>query len=266
MSPRLRVRLPGRQRPDAPPSKPVDPAPPLPSPVPDPRPLPLLHAAHPRQAVATALVLATAAALSGRATREVLLVLGTVLIGQALLGWHNDVVDRERDLRAQRPGKPVAAGRLDPGTVWFALTCAVLLLVPMSLSNGLTAGVAYLASVAIAVVGNVALRGGWLSWLPWAASFGLYPAFLSYGGWGGAATGRPPEISVTVLAALLGVCVHVLRALPGLVPDNREGLRHLPLRIALRTGAPRLLWLSIGATVVVSLALLIEAGRVGLGQ
>ena len=45
---------------------------------------------------------------------------------------------------------------------------------------------------------------------------------------------------MTVLAALLGVGVHVLRALPGLVADNEDGWRHLPLRLALRTGAPRL--------------------------
>jgi hypothetical protein len=62
------------------------------------------------------------------------------------------------------------------------------------------------------------------------------------------------------------VCVHVLRALPGLVVDNRQGMRHLPLRIALRIGAPRLLWISIALTAVVVVALLLEAARVGLGQ
>ena len=53
--------------------------------------------------------------------------------------------------------------------------------------------------------------------------------------------GDPPEISITVLAGALGVCVHFLRALPGLVADNRDGFRHLPLRVALKIGAPRLL-------------------------
>ena len=49
---------------------------------------------------------------------------------------------------------------------------------------------------------------------------------------------------MTVLAALLGVGMHFLTALPDLVEDNETGVRHLPLRIALRTGAPRLLWIS----------------------
>ena len=38
--------------------------------------------------------IAVAAALAGRPGREVGLVLATVLVGQAVLGWHNDLVDR----------------------------------------------------------------------------------------------------------------------------------------------------------------------------
>ena len=226
----------------------------------------LLRTAHPRQALLTALGVTVVAALAGRPARELGLVLATVLVGQAILGWHNDLVDRARDEANQRPGKPIAEGKLDPGTVWFALACALLLVVPLALSNGVTAGCAYLLALAIGLLGNVVLRRGLLSWVPWAASYALYPAFLSYGGWGGDHVGEPPEITVTVLAALLGVCVHVLRALPGLVADNREGQRHLPLRIALRTGAPRLLWLTIALTLLVVAGLAVEGTRVGLTQ
>ena len=54
----------------------------------------LVRAAHPRQAVATAALLATAAAASGRPLREVALVALTVLVGQAILGWGDDLTDR----------------------------------------------------------------------------------------------------------------------------------------------------------------------------
>jgi 4-hydroxybenzoate polyprenyltransferase len=229
-------------------------------------PLLLLRAAHPRQALLTAVAVAAAAALHGRVLREVLLVFATVLVGQAILGWHNDLVDRQRDEDHEREGKPVATGLLDPGTVWFSVACGVLLVVPLSVANGVTAGSAYLVALVIGLLGNVALRRGWLSWLPWALSYALYPAFVTYGGWGGEALGDPPELSVTILAGALGVCVHVLRALPGLVADNREGDRHLPLRIALRIGAPRLLWLMIGLTVLVVAALAVAGTRVGLAQ
>jgi 4-hydroxybenzoate polyprenyltransferase len=71
---------------------------------------------------------------------------------------------------------------------------------------------------------------------------------------------------MTVLAALLGIGIHFLNTLPDLVQDNETGMRHLPLRIALRTGAPRLLWISLAYTVVVAVALVVAAFTVGLRQ
>ncbi|MBI2245347.1 MAG: hypothetical protein HYU55_15910 [Nocardioides sp.] len=226
----------------------------------------LLRAAHPRQALLTATGLAVAAALSGRAGREVGLVFATVLVGQAVLGWHNDLVDRGRDERRLPSGKPIADGYLDPGTVWFTLICGVLLLVPLAISHGVTAGSVYLATVAVGLVGNVVLRRSWFSWAPWAVAYAGYPAFLSYGGWGGAAVGEPPQVAMVVLAAALGLGVHVLCALPGLVADHEDGLRHLPLRVALRIGATRLLVLALAWTVLAVAGLLVVGNSVGLSR
>jgi 4-hydroxybenzoate polyprenyltransferase len=229
-------------------------------------PLLLVRAAHPRLALVSALGLAGAAALSGRTPREVALVLATVLVGQAVLGWHNDLVDRRRDRADERADKPVAQGRLDPGDLAFALACAVLVVVPLAVANGLWAGGAYLGTVALGMLGNLLLRHTWFSWWSWAAAYALYPAFLAYGGWAGEGRTSPPEIVVTVLAAALGVCVHVLVALPGLVLDNEAGRRHLPLRIGLRIGAPRLLWSTLALTVLVLAGLLAAGAQVGLRQ
>jgi 4-hydroxybenzoate polyprenyltransferase len=226
----------------------------------------LVRAAHPLHALVTALVLGGAALATGRPVREAGLVVATVLVGQAVVGWHNDLVDRERDAAHDRPGKPLAAGALDPGTVWFALACGVLLLVPLALGSGVTAGCAYLLSVAVALAGNLVLRRSAFSWLPWAASFGLLPAFLSYGGWGGQAEGEPPTVLVTAIAALLGIAVHFLLALPDLVEDDADGMRHLPLRVALRTGAPRLLWITVAVTALLGVSLVVALATVGLRQ
>lgn len=225
----------------------------------------LVRAAHARLALLTAVGVAVAAALSGRALREVLLVLGTVLVGQCILGWVNDVVDRKRDAAHDRD-KPVAAGRLDPGTATFAAACGVLLVVPLSVAAGTWAGLSFLGYVAVGLLGNVVLRRGWLSWVTWAVSYALLPAYLAYGGWNGDGTTTPPEIGLTVLAAALGVCVHFLTALPGLVADHQDGFKHLPLRVALRLGAPRLLWVSIAATVVVLAAMAVVGTQTGLRQ
>jgi hypothetical protein len=230
-------------------------------------PLLVIRAAHPRQAVVTAIAMGAAAALAGRPSREFLLVIGTVLVGQACLGWFNDLVDRRRDARHHATGKPVADGRLDPGTVWFVLTVGVFVVVPLSVANGVYAGAAYLISLGVAVLGTwIWVRKGFFSWVPWAASFGLMPAFLSYGGWGGQDNGSPPEILVTVLAAALGIGVHFLRALWGLVPDHADGWTYLPLKLGVRLGASRLLWVSSVYTVGVAVALAFAATSVGLAQ
>jgi 4-hydroxybenzoate polyprenyltransferase len=231
-----------------------------------PAPVQLVRAAHPRRALVTAAAMAVAAAVSGRPGREVALVLVTVLVGQAVLGWDNDLVDEADDRAADRTDKPLVTGSLDRGTVWFALSCAVLLVVPLSLSSGFRAGAAYLLSLVVGVLGNRWLRRGLLSWLPWAMSFALYPAYLSYGGWGGGEHGSPPTYAMTAAAALLGVGVHVLTSLPGLVADNDAGRRHLPLRLGLRLGAPRLLVLSM-AWCVLAVGLILVVGRtVGLSH
>ncbi len=224
----------------------------------------LLRAAHPRQALLTALGLSIAAGGSGRPPREVALVLATVLVGQAVLGWDNDLVDEEADRAAVRTDKPLATGLLERGTVAFALACAVLLLVPLALSSGITAGLAYLLSVGVGLAGNRWLRGGMLSWLPWAVSFALYPAYLSYGGWGGGAHGNAPTVAMTAVAAVLGVGVHVLTSVPGLVDDHEAGRRHLPLRLALLIGAPRLRVLAIACCAVVCGVAVLVGSTVGL--
>lgn len=230
-------------------------------------PLLLIRAAHPRQALVTAVGMAIAAALAGRPSREVLLILGTVLVGQVILGWFNDLVDRERDARHRRTGKPLADGRLDPGTVWFCLALAIFLVVPLSIANGKYAGTAYLVSLAIGLAGQwVWLRKGFFSWVPWAASFALYPAFLSYGGWGGEVKGAPPELLMTGLAALLGIGVHLLTALWGLVADNEDHWTYLPLKLGLRIGASRLLWVAGTYTALVLVGLAFAGTYVGLAQ
>jgi 4-hydroxybenzoate polyprenyltransferase len=230
-------------------------------------PVVLARAAHPRQALLTTVVLTGAAAMAGRSLEEVGLVAATVLIGQVILGWHNDVVDAQRDREHARPDKPVALEHVDRGTVTFAIAVAVLAVVPLSIANGMEAGLTHLGILAVAMLTNAGvLRRSRFSYLPWMVTFGLFPAFLSYGGWAGVGAGGPPTIALTLLAALLGIGVHVLRSLPGLVDDNKDGLRTFPLRIALKTGAPRLLLFAGAYTAAVSVGILIAALGVGLVQ
>jgi 4-hydroxybenzoate polyprenyltransferase len=226
----------------------------------------LLLSCHPLPTAAMTVGMTAAAALSGRSGTECLLVAATVLSGQLTIGWINDVVDRDRDRAAGRRDKPVAMGWVEPGTVSFATACVVLVLVPLSFANGTAAGLAHLGYVLGAWLYNLYFKQNVLSWLPYAVSFGLLPAFLSYGGLGLGLHGAPPTIAMTVFVALLGVGVHFLNTLPDLVEDREAGMRHLPLRVALRIGARRLLAVSTAFTAVMALAVVVTALTAGLRQ
>jgi 4-hydroxybenzoate polyprenyltransferase len=228
--------------------------------------LSLLLSCHPLPALAMTVALTLAAALSGRTGGECLLVAATVLTGQFTIGWINDVVDADRDRRAGRHDKPVAMGWIDPRTVNVATACMVLLVVPLSLANGTASGLAHLGAVLSAWAYNLYLKRTLFSWLPYVVSFGLLPAFLSYGGHGLGMHGAPPTVAMTVTAALLGIGIHFLNVLPDLVEDDENGIRHLPLLIALRIGAPRLLWISGVFTALAAAGLVIAALTVGLRQ
>lgn len=226
----------------------------------------LVRAGHPGESLLIAAGVTVAAVLSGRPSREVALVFATVLLGRLTAGWLNDAADRRRDAAAGRRDKPVAEGWLDGGTVTFTVACATCVLVPLSISNGTAAGVAHLASVLAAWLYCTRIKTTPLSFVPWAVSFALLPAFLSYGGWGGGMHGGPPTIAMTVLAGLLGIGVHVLLSLRDLVPDNKIGLRTFPLVVALRTGATKLLVAASVWTVGVLVAMSVAGASSGLVQ
>ncbi|MEP7091988.1 MAG: UbiA family prenyltransferase [Nocardioidaceae bacterium] len=226
----------------------------------------LLLSCHPLPALAMTAALTVCAALTGRSGPECLLVAATILSGQLTVGWVNDLVDRDRDRTAGRRDKPVALGWIAPGTVRLATFCLLLLVVPLSLANGTEAGIAHLAAVLSAWMYNLTFKRTALSWLPYAVSFGLLPAFLSYGGLGLGLHGGPPTLTMTVLAALLGIGIHFLNALPDIVEDEETGVRHLPLRIAAQVGAPRLLLASTGFTAIVAVGMVIAGLSIGVRQ
>jgi len=223
----------------------------------------LLRAAHPRQALAFAVAIGTLVALTGRPLREIAVSAGTVLVAQLVMGLLNDLLDVDRDRMGGAKNKPIADGLIPTGNASFAIAVLLLLVIPLSLQNGTEAGVYALATLAVGFVHNRWLHTTPLSWVGWSATFALLTFFVTFGGWGHDADGSAPLTTFVVLCAVLGFCVHFLTSLPDLVVDNQAGTRHLPLRIALRTGAPRLMVISIVATVLVVGAIVWTTAQAG---
>jgi 4-hydroxybenzoate polyprenyltransferase len=215
----------------------------------------ILRAVHPRQAVAFAVVVGALVALMGRPAREVLVAAVAVLIAQLVMGLVNDVVDVEADRRSGAAGKPLAEGIVPLGNATFLIAALLLLVLPLSLQNGTAAGLVLLSTLVVGAVHNKWLHGTALSWVGWSATFALLTYFVTLGGWGRDADGSAPFTSFVILCAVLGFLVHFLTSLPDLVTDNLSGVRHLPLLVALRTGAPRLFAVTLVATVAVVVAI-----------
>ena len=222
-----------------------------------------MRAVHPRQALAFAVVVGTLVALTGRPAREIVVSAVTVLVAQLIMGLVNDVLDVDRDRMGGAKGKPIAEGIIPAGNASFAVAVLLLLVIPLSLQNGTEAGLYVLATLVVGFVHNRWLHTTPLSWVGWSATFALLTFFVTYGGWGREADGSSPLTTFVVLCALLGFCVHFLTSLPDLVVDNQAGTRHLPLRVALRTGAPRLMVIAGVATLLVLVAIVWTTAQAG---
>lgn len=226
----------------------------------------LVRSAHPKQAVFLAAVLGVLAAIDGRPEREYLLTGAAVLAVQLSLGLSNDLCDQRHDYRAQTVGKPIASGTLPATRASYWMYVLILLAVPLSMYSGTAAGLALIATLPIGWVHNRWLHRTAFSWLGWTLTFALLPAFLAYGGWGKGVHGNPPTYAVTGAAAAVGFCLHFVTTLGDLVDDNKSGARNLPLRLALRIGAPRLLVLTILLTAAAVAGLAMATLTIGLRQ
>lgn len=226
----------------------------------------IIRCTHPKQALFLATLIGVLAAADGRPAREFLSAAAAVLLVQLSLGLSNDLSDHAHDYRAQTPKKPIAGGRVDPGTASYLLMVLALLAVPLSAQNGAVAGAALLITLPIGWIHNRWLHRTAFSFVGWTATAALYPAFLAYGGWAGTVHGSAPTWGITIAAAAVGFCAHLATTLGDLVDDNKSGALNLPLRLALRMGAPRLLYITLVLSAAAVAALVVAGLTLGLRQ
>jgi 4-hydroxybenzoate polyprenyltransferase len=226
----------------------------------------LIRCSHPKQALFLASTIGVLAAVDGRPPREFLSAAAAVLAVQLALGLSNDVNDQAHDYRAQTTGKPIAQGTVAAASASYWMMVLVLLAVPLSVQNGGVAGLALLATLPIGWIHNRWLHRTGFSFVGWTLTAALLPAFLAYGGWAGGMHGSAPTWTITAAAAAVGFCAHFVTSLGDLVDDNKSGARTLPLLIALKVGAPRLLLLTIALSALSVAGLVIAGLTVGLRQ
>ncbi|MGU3438381.1 UbiA family prenyltransferase [Actinomycetes bacterium M1A6_2h] len=206
----------------------------------------LVRSAHPLPGIAvTALTAVLAVGVGGFGWRLLPIVVA-VFSGQMVVGWTNDLVDRERDAQTHRSDKPIAMGTIRPVLVerWAATTFAVCVIA--SLACGWIPGLLHLVfGVGAAVAYNVVLKATAASWLPYTIAFGTLPIVVHLSVEPGA---LPPTWMIAV-GGLLGFGAHLVNVLPDLADDDATGVRGFPHRLPRRAVAP----IAAGALVVATL-------------
>jgi 4-hydroxybenzoate polyprenyltransferase len=210
----------------------------------------LLRCTHPGPSLAVTAI-ATALALAvGRGWSGAVVVAVSVGLGQLCIGATNDLLDADRDRRAGRTDKPLAAGLVSPDAVrGLAVTAGVLGTV-----SSLVAGLAAAAATAVVLAGGLCYDAGikrtWWSWFPFAVAFGMLPAVATLG-----LPGAPwPTPWAVAVGALLGVAAHFTNALPDLDADRESGVVGLPHRLGPRVTAATAWALLVAAALVLVLA------------
>lgn len=195
--------------------------------------LPLLRCSHPGPTLAVTGLTTLLGVAAGLDPRKVATSAAAVFLGQLSIGWGNDLVDAARDQQVGRVDKPVSSGQIGAPVVAGALGVALAGCSVMSARLGARAAFAHLGlGVAPAHAYNLGLKGTVWSWAPYAVAFGALPSVVSQ------ATEVPQwsPVWITVPAAAIGVCAHVLNALPDLAQDDATGVRGLPHRLGARRG------------------------------
>lgn len=208
----------------------------------------LVVASHAGPTAVVSLLAVALAAGVGESLARVLLVGMAVLAGQLSVGWSNDWLDASRDRINHRMDKPTVAGAISTTILRRAALLSFGACVVLSFACGWWAGAIHIAAVISAWGYNLWAKRTIWSWVPYAVSFGLLPAFVVAAG----GDGRGIAPWAVVAAALLGIGAHVANVLPDLEEDSRTGIRGMPHRLG-RLGssllAPAVL---VAATLVIA--------------
>ncbi|HEY9311507.1 UbiA family prenyltransferase [Williamsia sp.] len=235
----------------------------------------LVVAGHAIPAVAVTVLTAAVGVTVELDPRSIAVLMVAVFSGQLVVGWTNDLIDRERDRQVGRTDKPLATGDLSPKTAVEAVALAGIVCVAASFACGLPAALVHLLlGVGSALAYNTGLKSTVLSWLPYFVAFGSLPVVVTL-------TADPshlPPAWMIAVSGLLGTGAHLLNVMPDLADDAATGVRGLPHLLGARrlpyvagvllVGASaiavlansQLLWMWAGLVVVIVIALVTMRG------
>jgi 4-hydroxybenzoate polyprenyltransferase len=148
----------------------------------------------------------------------------TVLSGQLVVGWSNDLLDLHQDQRANRTDKPLASGLITSAVLYRFLWSDLVVVIVLSLLGpmGIKGGALHLLAVGSGFSYNLYFKRTKLSWLPYTFSFGALPAVIIL------ADNRTPPPWIVASGMMLGIAAHFANVVKDIESDSLLGIRGLP--------------------------------------
>ena len=163
--------------------------------------------------------------------------------GQLVVGWSNDLIDYQDDLRHNRLNKPLVAGLITPKYLqrWLQVMIPIAILINLFGPLGFIGGGLSLFAVGWAVAYNFYFKFNFLSPLPFAVAFAALPSCMAL------SKGEMPPLWMILGGALLGAAAHFLNVVKDMKQDHLSGIKGLPQRLGTK------------ASVVIAIVLIASA-------
>jgi hypothetical protein len=151
----------------------------------------------------------------------------TILMGQFVVGWSNDLIDMTSDRNSNRFEKPLVSGAVKKRTLHFFFVGDLVLLFCFTFFGpiGILAGLLHCSAVLAAFIYNYKLKNSILSFLPYAYAFGLLPAtvYLS--------SHQHIQYWMVIIGASFGIGSHFANVLKDWETDARNGEGGAPQKV-----------------------------------
>jgi 4-hydroxybenzoate polyprenyltransferase len=151
----------------------------------------------------------------------------TVVTGQLIVGWSNDLYDYKDDLAHNRTNKPLVSGLI---TKQYLQKCLGFMLPFSFIANllgplGIKGGLVYMLGIACGVAYNFYFKFSILSPLPYAIAFAALPSCVAI------SKDINPPVWMWLGGALLGMAAHFINVIKDMEQDQKSGIQGLPQRL-----------------------------------
>lgn len=179
-----------------------------------------------------------------------LLIAFAFFCGQLVVGWSNDLIDYQDDVRHNRLKKPLVAGLITPKYLqrWLQVMLPIAILVNLFGPLGLIGGGLSIFAIGWAVAYNFYFKFNVFSPLPYAVAFAALPSCMAL------SKDQMPPVWMWLGGALFGVAAHFLNVIKDMKEDNQSGIKGLPQRLGTKASAMTAVLLIASAIALLALS------------